>query len=189
MDHYNILLNYVVNVTEDAVFDGIAPLIQKAFVDATISQGIKDVEFLLSAKTTTKKKKVKLIKYTPNKQTGRLIRHESQHHYTLGLNLPGLEQEICSLLTENYKRTSKMELKMHDFMEKQKHMIPSLKSFPLGIMFSSLMPLIKDYIIENELWHVVGWPWTIVLLPEDGHIHFQNSEMYDGSKSINPNEI
>lgn len=183
------IVNVMNDIDENAVFDDIVPTIQKAYLAAASSLENEEVEFILAARTKRKRSKSKIIKYEMKNNSRGLLRIEDKHHYTAGLELPELENELCGLLTENYKRTFKMEEKMASFLQNASHIIKSPKSFPLGIIFGSLMPLVKEYIIENNLWESVGWPWTILLIPEDGDIHFQPSKMYDGSQSVIPTQI
>ena len=177
------------NVTNNAVFSDIAPLIQEAYISVSDKCGFRNVEFILAARTNIKRSKSKLIKYVMKKNGKGLVRVEDQEHYTSGIELPDLEKELCLLLTENYKRTFGMEKRMVAFLNKAKHIIHSPKSFPLGICFGAFMPLIKEYVKDKKLGNTIGEPWTILLLPEDGDINFQTSEMYDSSKSVLPNKI
>lgn len=186
---FKTVTNVADKIGEYAIFSDIAPLIQKAYTSAASELGYKDVEFILAAKTSRNKSKSKLIKYEMKKSGMGLVRMEDKDHYTSGLYLPDLEKELCVLLTENYKKTFAMEKVMVEFLDKAKHIIHSPKSFPLSICFGAFMPVVKEYVKNNGLGDTVGEPWTILLLPEDGEIHFLSSEMYDGSRSVIPNEI
>ena len=174
---------------DDAVFSEIAPLIQKAYLSAAAEIGYEKVEFILAAKTLKTKSKTKLIKYEMKKSGIGLVRVEDKEHYSAGLDLHNLDEELCVLLTENYRRTFFIEKTMGDFYHKMSHIIHSPKSFPLGICFGVMMPVIKEYVRTHGYNEAIGDPWTILLLPEDGEIHFQPSTMYDGSKSVMPHDI
>jgi len=177
------------NLSDVAIFSDIAPKIQEAYLKAAEQLGYERVELILAARTKPHHSKIKLIKYTIKKSGIGLTRIEDKDHYTAGLGLPDLEKELCALLTANYVKTGGIEDDMKKILSRAGQVIQSPKSFPLGICFSALMPLIKEYIEFNNLSGVVGSPWTILLLPEDGEIHFESSEMYDGSKSLHPSQV
>jgi len=173
----------------DAIFSQIVPKIQKAYKMAAELLGYKPIELILAARTKPPHCRTKLIKYTMKKSSLGLRRIEDRDHYTAGQNLPDLEKELCSLLTVNYIRTGVIEDKLGNFLSKASHIVQSPKSFPLRICFSALMPVVEEYIKNNNLNDVVGSPWTILLLPEDGEIHFESSQMYDGSESVQPHQV
>ena len=184
-----VVKNIIEQINDNSVFSDIAPLIQKTYIEVSSKQGFKRVAFILAARTKVQKSKTKLIKYVNKSDKTGLLRIESEEHYTIGLDLPNLEKELCISLTDSYKKTYGMEQKMLNLLFKANNIIRSPKSFPLGICFAAFMPIIKEYVTENNLDNRVGEPWTILLIPEDGEIHFQSSTMYDGSQSIMPNQV
>jgi hypothetical protein len=176
-------------IDASAHFDDIVPLVQEAYVAEANLEQPEEVELLLAARCSGKAKGMKLIKYERKRRARGLVRLEKADHYTIGLPLPMLEKELCALLTVNFRRTYSMEKTLGTFLNRAGHIIPSPKSFPLGICFGSLMPAVKEYVDKESLTNVINAPWTILLLPEDGPIHFQSSQMYDGSTSVPPEFI
>jgi hypothetical protein len=45
------------------------------------------------------------------------------------------------------------------------------------------MAFTREFVDHNGLSLLIGGPWTILLMPVNGPIHFQSGEMYDGSRS------
>ena len=176
-------------IDSTANFDEIAPLVQKAYLAEADIEQPQEVELLLAARCSGKAKSMKLIKYESKRGARGLLRLENLDHYTTGLRLPLLEKELRALLTVNYRRTYSMEKELGAFLTRAGHIIPSPKSFPLGICLGSLMPVVKEYVEKERLMDVINVPWTILLLPEDGPIHFQSYQMYDGSASVPPEFI
>jgi hypothetical protein len=181
----------VANLSRDATFCEIAPRIQQAYLEVADDLGADKVEFLLAARTQRKEPKLKLIKYNMKRSGMGLQRQErlDQHHFTAGLSLPDLARELCEVLTLNYPIAGSISEKIGGQLCSQSDAIKSPKSFGIGICFGAFMPVVKDYVQANDLMDTVGSPWTILVMPEDGPIHFQSSEMYDGSQSVQPYEI
>lgn len=176
------------HASPEANFAEIAPLIQRAYIAHAKEYNHDGVELLLAAKTANGGRKMRLIKFAMKASGKALLRLEpcDRHHYTAGLQLPLLEQELCRVLTVNYKHTFGIEKKMGNLLEVSKHVFPSPKSLPLGICIGSLSSTVAEYVRQFSLQSVVGSPWTALLMPEDGPIHFIDTEMYDGEKTVQP---
>jgi len=187
----SVVNKIVLELKQDATFSEIAPRIQQAYREAAKQHGAGQVEFLLAARTERKKPRLKLIKYAvkPNGVELKRLEHSGQHHYTAGLTLPRLANELCVVLTHNYPIAGSITEKIGPQLCAQSEAIKSPKSFGMGICFGAFMPVVEDYVQRNGHSDTVGSPWTILLMPEDGPIHFQSSQMYDGSQSIQPYEI
>jgi len=178
-------------LSRDATFCEIAPSIQQAYQEVAEERDADEVEFLLAARTQRKQQKLKLIKYSM-KRTGKGLKRQErsdQHHFTAGLSLPALTNELCEVLTMNYPRAGSISERIGRQLCAQSDAIKSPKSFGISICFGAFMPVVKDYAEANDLSDTVGSPWTILVMPEDGPIDFQSTEMYDGSQSLQPYDI
>jgi hypothetical protein len=175
----------------DATFAEVAPNVQRAYVEAAERLGLQQVEFLLAARTEGRRSKHKLIKFVMKASGEGLERVEplDQHHYTAGLDLPALTGELCIQLTETYPHAGRMQELHGAEICANSQAVKSPNSLGIGMCFGAMMPIVEQFIRSQQQGAVMGSPWTILLMPEDGPIHFQSSEMYDGSKSVQPGDI